>query len=336
MQDTLMTVAALLASVLLTEIIRRVVVARGLLDLPNERSSHVIPTPRGGGLAITAVTVICWALFMIGQPDSGLLLALTAGGVAVALIGYVDDRVGVRPAVRLAVHAGAALWALVCLGGLPPLQFGSATVDLGWIGDVLAVIGIVWMVNLFNFMDGIDGIAASEAVFIAAGGCLLALLCGASAVVPAAVVFAAACAGFLYWNWSPAKIFMGDVGSGFLGFAIAVLALAATRAHPALFFAWITLAAVFFADATVTLVRRVLRGKPAHQAHRSHAYQILARRWRSHQKVTVAVVAVNLAVLLPMACIAALRPSWAAAIAFCILIILGALAVSVGAGTEPA
>jgi Fuc2NAc and GlcNAc transferase len=163
-------------------------------------------------------------------------------------------------------------------------------------------------------MDGIDGIAASEAIFVACAGALLGLLGGfASAVPPMAVAFAAACGGFLVWNWPPARIFMGDVGSGYLGYVIAVLALAATRENPVALWTWLILGGVFFVDATVTLVRRLIHGDRIYEAHRSHAYQWLARRWGSHAKVTCAVLAVNVLWLLPCAVFATRRPSLAAA-----------------------
>jgi Fuc2NAc and GlcNAc transferase len=170
--------------------------------------------------------------------------------------------------------------------------------------------------NLFNFMDGIDGIAATEATFVSWGGALLASMAAVSSEVRwAAVLLGAACLGFLRWNWPPARIFMGDVGSGYLGYVIAVLAVAATRENPAALWIWLILGGVFFVDATVTLLRRLLRGDRIYEAHRSHAYQWLARRWESHAKVTWAVLTVNVLWLLPCAVFATRRPGIAAATA---------------------
>jgi Fuc2NAc and GlcNAc transferase len=171
-------------------------------------------------------------------------------------------------------------------------------------------LGIAWTVNLFNFMDGIDGIASAEAVFISWGGAWLAPLMGSAAAVPAVgCTFGAVCCGFLVWNWPPARIFMGDVGSGYLGFVLVVLALAATRENPAALAVWLILGGIFFCDAFVTLVRRLARGERLYQAHRSHAYQWLSRRWGSHRSVTLAVVCVNLGWLLPAAWFAAVHPA---------------------------
>ena len=160
--------------------------------------------------------------------------------------------------------------------------------------------GIVWALDLFNFMDGIDGIAAGEAVFVCLAAVLTAALAGGALTNnPAALLLAAASLGLLIWNWPPARIFMGDVGSGFLGFAIAVLALAEARHNDVALLVWAILGAFFVADSGVTLVRRMLRRARLHEAHRTHAYQHLAQRWRSHRLVTLAVLLGNLLWLLP-------------------------------------
>jgi Fuc2NAc and GlcNAc transferase len=301
------------ASLLLTALVRRHALRHGVIDVPNERSSHLAPTPRGGGIAIvTATTVGVTALYALGLAPLRLLLALAVGGLLVAGVGYMDDRHRLSAGVRFMVHVAAALWALACLGGLPPLRFGDTTVVLGWPGYVLGAVAIVWVVNLFNFMDGIDGIAACEAVFIAAcGGLLTGPAFGGTSAC--AFVFAAASAGFLYWNWPSARIFMGDVGSGYLGYCIAVLAVAVGHKAPAALWVWLILGGVFFVDTTVTLVQRFVLGKRVYEAHREHVYQWLARRWGSHLRVTAAVLAVNVVWLLPCAMLALRHPQIAAA-----------------------
>jgi len=155
---------------------------------------------------------------------------------------------------------------------------------------------------------------------------------GNPAVGPAGLVFAAACGGFLVWNWPPARIFLGDVGSGYLGFMVVALAVAATRDNPAALWVWLILGGAFFVDATVTLVRRTLRNERVHEAHRAHAYQWLARRWRSHLRVTLTVQAVNLLWLLPCALLATLYPGAAAGMVIMALIPVVALAIAAGSG----
>ena len=329
--------ATLATSVALTLAMRRFALSRGLLDIPNERSSHKVPTPRGGGAAIVITATIGFALlFALGRIDFALFAAL-AGGLAVAAVGFVDDRHAVPALVRLAAHVAAALWALAWLGGLPALPLGGHSVALGAFGTVVGVLGIVWVLNLFNFMDGIDGLAASEATFVAWSGALLTAAAFASAgVAAAAVVFGASCLGFLSWNRPPAHIFMGDVGSGYLGYVLAVLALAAARSNPVALWAWLILGGAFFVDATVTLLRRLLRGERVYEAHRSHAYQWLARRWGSHGKVTVTVVAVNVLWLLPIALLAAKFPAYAALSVIVALAPLALLAAAVGSGRREA
>jgi Fuc2NAc and GlcNAc transferase len=330
----LLAISALAASALLTDLVRRLAAGSGVLDLPNPRSSHGVPTPRGGGLAIVLVsTVGLLVLALRGIVARDLACALVGGGLAVALVGLADDRRSLSAATRLTVHFVAALWALAWLGGLPPVRVGSELVSFGWTGYVLGAFGIVWTLNLFNFMDGIDGIAASEAIFVALAGALLtAPFTDAAGVGFAAVLFAAACGGFLLWNWPPARIFLGDVGSGYLGYVIAVLAVAAGRHNPVALWIWLMLGGAFFVDATITLVRRLLRGERLSEAHRSHAYQWLARRWGSHGKVTVTVILVNLVWLLPWSVLASRFPAYALAAVTAALGPLAFLAPLAGSG----
>jgi Fuc2NAc and GlcNAc transferase len=299
----------------------------GILDVPNERSSHTVPTPRGGGLAIVAVAS-AGALAMAWQgADRGLLTGWLGGGIAVAAIGWMDDRRSVRASLRLLVHLIAAAWAVYWIGGLPPLLVGSQMYDLGLAGDVLAVLGIVWALNLFNFMDGIDGIAASESAFVClAAAALMAWNGIAGAEQGILVALGAASLGFLKWNWPRARIFMGDVGSGFLGFAIATLAFAYARHEPVAPLVWLILFGSFVADSSVTLLSRLFRGVPVYQAHRTHAYQRLADRWGGHRPVTVAYIVVNFVWLLPCAFFALSYPPMAP-----ILVVLALTPLAVGA-----
>lgn len=329
---------SLLLAAALTGVIRRLALARGILDTPNERSSHTQATPRGGGVAIVvACTLSLLLLRWRGTVDTPLLLALLGGGIPQAWIGFRDDRRSVSVRLRLLVQLLAAGWAVYILGGLAPLQVGGLLVDLGIAGDLLAVIAIVWAVNLFNFMDGIDGIAASQAIFMAGAGAALAIVAGMSSSIPAAgLVLAAASLGFLVWNWPPARIFMGDVGSGYLGFALAIIGLASMRERAAMLPAWLILGGVFFVDSTVTLLRRLARRERVHEAHRSHAYQWQARRWSSHLRVTIACALLNLLWLGPWAWLSVRFPAnsgWFLVAAWAPLI---ALAVVCGSGRREA
>lgn len=334
LEIVLVGVVALVAAAVMTGIVRRIALARGLLDVPNARSSHSVVTPRGGGISmVLAIAFASMVLLARGELSLDLFLALIGGGSAVAAIGFLDDRRPIPAMLRLAVHIGAAIWAVGWVGIPLALRVGDHILYPGWIGGLFAIVGIVWTLNLFNFMDGIDGIAASEAAFVGCAGALLMLAGGATpGTVSLGLVLAAACCGFLLWNWPPARIFMGDVGSGYLGYVFGMLTLAAARESQTALWIWLILGGVFFVDATVTLIRRTVRGDRVFEAHRTHAYQWLARRWGGHLPVTLAVLGTNLFWLLPWALLAASNASWAAWIAVIALLPLALVMIALGAG----
>lgn len=160
---------------------------------------------------------------------------------------------------------------------------------------------MVWLLNLYNFMDGIDGIAGMETVFVATSISLFVLISQPSGIFLLPLVLAASVSGFLVWNWPPAKIFMGDVGSAYLGFVIGVLIVVSPQVLAVPVWTWVVLLGVFLVDATYTLIRRMSTGQKWYSAHCSHAYQIASRRWQSHQAVTVFVLAINILWLYPLA-----------------------------------
>lgn len=288
--------AAAVAAGILTGRVRAYALRRSLLDIPNHRSSHAQPTPRGGGLAVAVVILGGTAVAALaGVVAPRLALAVLAGGGAVAAVGWMDDRSHVPARLRAGVHAAAALLATLALGGLPDLRAGEWTVPLGVAGVALAVLGIVWLTNLYNFMDGIDGIAGVEAVTVGLAGGGAALVAGERGLAAVAFLTAGAALGFLAWNWAPARIFMGDVGSGMLGFLFAVLALASERSGALPLLGWVILLGTFIADATITLVRRLLRGERWYDAHRSHAYQRAVQAGFGHSRVSAAALVLNLA-----------------------------------------
>ena len=278
------------------------------MDIPNERSSHITPTPRGGGIAFVATSLIGFLLLLLNNAlNKTEIFALCCAGAIVAIAGHLDDRQKISGAtVRLVLHTISAVILIVGVGIPSELALLGHTVNAGIIGSILGVVYLVWLLNLFNFMDGTDGIAASEAIFVALAGAFLNYHVLADANHSAvAIVLAASTFGFIFYNWSPAKIFMGDVGSGYLGIVIGGLSLIAANQDPELLWVWIILLAVFVSDATVTLLRRLLRKQKPHVAHRSHAYQHLAIKLNSHAKVALLVLAVNIVWLLPIAILVA-------------------------------
>lgn len=321
-------------SAILVGVVRRYALRNNIVDLPNMRSSHVAPTPRAGGIAVVLsfVAALC-ALCLCRVVDARTAGILIISGCTIAGVGYLDDRRQLTAKARFAVHLAAAVFVIALLGGIPQPELARWGLGGFWIGFAFAVLVLAWGTNLFNFMDGIDGIAASEAIFMSMAGAYLNWLDGGDSGVSAAMLcLSAATAGCLVWNWPPARIFMGDVGSGFLGFMVTVLAILACHRGSLPIEVLPILGGVFLVDATVTLIRRFVRGDRWLEAHRSHAYQRLARRWQGHKPVTVLVIVINLGWLLPWAYLAN-RYSMNARIYFGIAMLpLVVVALAAGAG----
>ena len=279
--------AGLLVAGVSTAALLRVAARLALLDHPTARSSHVRVTPRGGGIAIAAG--VAGGLLAAGQHVSPAAAALLGGAGALALVGLADDRRGLSVGLRLLLQTAAAAGLALVTGGVPRLPLPAPLdLDLGVAAVPLTVVWIVAVVNFFNFMDGIDGLAGGQAV-IAGIGVALAGWDPMAAVIGAAV--AGAAAGFLPFNWAPARIFMGDTGSLALGYTFASLPLLARfHSRPQAVFWMVMSLWLFLADATWTLVARVIRGEPWHLPHRDHAYQRLVRAGASHASVAAASV----------------------------------------------
>lgn len=276
---------------LATWLARRYALGRALLDHPGDRRSHATPTPRGGGIALVLPLLVAAFALALRDPGQRLLLgAFVAGLSLVAAVGWIDDHRPLPAWVRLMVHAVAGLVFAAAV------QFVSGSVGLA----VLAFVAVMVLSNVWNFMDGINGIAASQALLL---GVALAWL-GGGAWTWVALALVAACAGFLPFNFPRARIFMGDVGSGALGFAIAGLGTVVVGRHGAFGGVLLLLPlSAFLVDSSLTLARRVLRGEQWWTAHAQHAYQVWARR-SGHAVVTLFYVgwtAVGLALALVLA-----------------------------------
>lgn len=294
--------AILILALVLTGALRRYALHNNLIDLPNGRSSHVVPTPRGGGVAIVSSFLAFLPVLWIGDVLSfDAFMALFGAGLLVAIVGFLDDHGHIPARWRLLSHFTAAVWVLIWSHGLPPVEAFGYVVDLGWFAHILAAFYLVWMLNLYNFMDGIDGLASVEAITTCFGAALLYWLCATPIIAWVPLLLGFGVAGFLYWNFPKARIFMGDAGSGFLGISLGVLAIQGAWMSFDLFWGWLILLGVFIVDATFTLFRRILRGDKLYEAHRSHAYQFASREFRSHIPVTVAVALINVLWLLPLA-----------------------------------
>lgn len=292
---TIIIIAAVtaLASAAFVGLVRIQLLRHDILDRPNERSSHAAPTPRGGGLGLLAALLPAWVALPYllpaadGPPATAWLIPLAA--LLLAGVSWLDDLATIGPLPRLGAQFAAALAGAVLIDGavfqgMLPGPLETIVVAIGW----------VWFVNLFNFMDGIDGISGVEAIAIG-GGLMLIGIAGASTLDAShgqALAVAGAAAGFLVWNWPPARIFLGDSGSVPLGYLLGwlLLSLAASGAWQAA----AILPLYYLADATITLAHRAMRGERLWQAHRDHFYQAAIKRGLSHRRVSSAVALVNL------------------------------------------
>jgi Fuc2NAc and GlcNAc transferase len=273
---------------LFTYLIKNYALKKSLLAEVNERSSHTAPTPHGGGLAIAFTWFFGLSyLYYHNDINASLYFALMVG-VLLSCVSYLDDLFELSPKVRLMTQAIVAFIGLYFLGGLEKVDFFFFTLENQIITNTLAFFMILWFINLYNFLDGIDGYAGSEALFLAIAAFILF---GDNHFL----VLAAAVLGFLVWNWHRAKIFMGDVGSTLLGYNVAVFTLYYTNAEASNLWVWIVLFGLFWFDATLTLYRRFKNKERLSQAHKKHAYQRLVQSAWAHDKVVVVSMLVNIA-----------------------------------------
>jgi len=273
-------------------IFRRLARDSKFIDIPNERSSHVNPTLRGGGIVIV---LVCLSLYLIAATSLGFQFSLPylAGAVLISVVSMIDDHRSLSVPVRLSVHLTAASILVFSADPLPGIYFpflGTAVI-LGPAASVIGVLWVVWMINAYNFMDGIDGIAGAQAV--ASGACWAVF--GYIFSIPVysylggILLFSAL--GFLVHNWRPASVFMGDVGSAFLGYTFAAMPFiennASRQARTYLWLASLAFLWMFVADSVYTFIRRSLQGQKVWQAHRQHVYQRLLLKGYGHDKVAL-------------------------------------------------
>lgn len=281
-----------LVSFLLTAYIRRWAIKFKVVSELSSRGLHTAVTPRGGGLSFVIVWYIGISLLYHFEIVDKQLFSALICGLILGLVSLLDDIFEIKPTVRLLVHFGVAIAALYLLGGIrKPITFGIDMLSVPYIIYPIAVIGMVWFINLYNFMDGADGFASLEAIIV---GLVLYVFTGSMELL----LLVAIVLGFLYWNWPKAKIFMGDVGSTQLGFILVVLGIHYHNTLDFSIFNWLMITAPFWFDATVTLLRRWRRGEKLSLPHRKHVYQRFVRSGHTHLQLDLALVAINIIIFL--------------------------------------
>ncbi|NOX16635.1 MAG: glycosyltransferase family 4 protein [Epsilonproteobacteria bacterium] len=277
----------LIMSFVLTYLIKNYYIKHAILDEVNERSSHTVPTPHGGGIALSITWFLgLFYLYFTSQIDATLFYTLLVG-IIISVVSFFDDFYDLSPKIRLLTQGVVAFGGLYFLGGFKSLDLFLFSIDNQIVTNIFAFLLIVWFINLYNFLDGINGYAGSEAVFLSIAGFILF---GGSHFI----VLGVAVLGFLVWNFGNAKIFMGDVGSTLLGYNVAIFTIYYANQKPTNLWIWIILFGIFWFDATLTLIRRKLNAEKLSQAHKKHAYQRLNQAGWSHQKVTNYSITVNI------------------------------------------
>jgi len=267
-----------------------------LMDVPNERSLHEQPMPRAGGAPMAAAAIIAITVLGFIRPHllpQHWLMTIGIGGSLVAWIGWLDDKSSLSAGTRFSVHLIASAWAVNWL--IPQEPFIHKLISGFW---------IAWSINFYNFMDGVDGLAGAEAVIIALGAGYISGRLGLQAPLTVAWVIAAAALGFLFWNWPPARIFMGDAGSGFLGYAFGCLAIGSGTGWNGGFYTYLLMLALFWFDASFTLIKRIVRGEKFWKAHREHLYQQAVKKGLTHHEITLTFVTLNMILFIAAAIMA--------------------------------
>ena len=279
--------------------------SRQRFDVPNERSSHEIPTPVGGGIVFVAITVLVWGSAAFFSPlYLKQILILCLAGLVIAIVSWIDDERPINPLIRFSVHIAGAVSVVLAFGSPDAMGYGPlGTLDLfPMLSQVLSVLWIVWMTNAFNFMDGIDGIAGGQATVCCIGWFLLLSVFGIPEFATGILVLVAGILGFLIYNWPPAKVFMGDVGSAFLGFLLASIPFAASflagKNESVYFLSAIAFTWPFLFDSVYTFLKRLFAGEKVWKAHRKHIYQRLIKAGYSHLSVSLTYTGISIVVVI--------------------------------------
>lgn len=322
--EILWLLLSFVATVIFVHVFRLFALNAAIVDIPNDRSSHTQVTPRGGGIGIVvtfgfALFVLTW-LRMIELTFANIVFI---GGAILAVTGLLDDVMALPAKLRLAIQFSVALLVCYLLAPFAPLQLGLFTITWPALTFIFSTLLIVWSINLYNFMDGIDGFSATQGVFYFVGVAGLCYLADLSMLALLSLLLASSILGFLVWNFPPAKIFMGDVGSCVIGFLVVVFALMLQQLQLPLIYC-LMLYGVFLFDATVTLLRRIVHGEVWYLPHKTHAYQRLHQAGWSHRQINHGLISINSAIFI-LTMLAYRFPSWLSVMMMAELLLLSSI-----------
>jgi Fuc2NAc and GlcNAc transferase len=295
LQFMLAWLLALSGTLILTPLLRRYLLAVRMVDHPGERRSHQRVTPRGGGLAMAAGLLLGLVVIDAALGQTVMLAMLV---LALSLLGWLDDRHDLPVRWRLLAQLAVAAWLVISVGGVTVVEWAGHALAWPWLWSALALPAIIWLINLHNFMDGADGLAASQGAWTGLAFGVLFFDAGLDFEAAVALLLCAVCLGFLYWNRPVARLFMGDVGSVLIGGVVAWLAITGAATGAVSIWLSIVICSVFAVDATATLGRRLVSGERWYTAHRQHAYQRLLVAGWTHQRVLLLYVMINALVVL--------------------------------------
>ena len=297
----ILSIAFILASVITTSVIRYFSIKNNFLDIPNDRSSHLAPIPKGGGISIIGTLIFTIViLFYYKMVASEFVISMTIGLVIVSVVALVDDYKNLSPMIRVIIYIISAAFSLFMIGGLDSVSINNHSYNLSYIGYFLGVLFLVWLTNLYNFMDGTDGFAAIQTISVSIFCFFLFYLSNNVPFFIILLCLTSTTIGFLYWNWSPAKIFMGDVGSCGIGFFFGLFSIYTERAEIISITVWLIILSPFIGDATLTLLKRIINNEKWYEAHNSHAYQILHQSGLSHSRLALNLLFINICLIWPL------------------------------------
>jgi Fuc2NAc and GlcNAc transferase len=291
---------------MITAWVHKFALRNSIIDHPNPRSLHVEATPRGGGLSVAILLLLgIVILFRFHLLSAEVSIAAFIGGSMVAIIGWLDDKSGFPTVLRAFFYILASIWAVYWILGSSKFSI----ID-DFILSFCLILGIAWLINLYNFMDGSDGLAAIQAISAGIMGAVYLFDVNESGLALFTLLLVAANTGFLLWNWPPARIFMGDVGSCLLGFVFGVIIVDTFINETLSLSVWLILLSIFICDASLTLTARFLSGKQWYRAHREHAYQRFIQMNKSHKQLLFYIILINTIFLYPMSYLAYIFPEY--------------------------